>query len=180
MSMIVVMIMAVIMIPGRCQGAPVDGRIAGGIAVDGLGQLIKVLLVLLTQRVVLALQPPAIGSFTDLRLLPRVFLALLLVVGLLLGLRLHLHLVGVDALLIEPLKMMRIRITLGEGVLAKVEILVDDFAVAGLMDQLAAATGAGTIGIFKLPALRAFVDVLRAGSLRRRQQQEGGKQKTCS
>jgi len=178
MIMIVVMIM--IMVHRRSQGAPVDGGVGGRVAVDGLGQLIKVLIVLRTQRVVLTLQSAAIGSFTDLRLLLRVHRTLPLVIGLLLGLRLHLLLVGIGALLVKPLQVMRIRITLGEGVLAQVEILVDDFAVAGLVDQLAATAWTGTVGVFELAALGAFVDVLRTGSLRRRQQQEGDTQKTRS
>ena len=105
-SVIVIVIMAVIMIPGRCQGAPVDGGIGGGIAVGGLGQLVKVLIVLLAKCVVLSLQPAAIGRLADLRLLPLVIGALLLVVGPLLGLGVHLLLVGVDSLLVEPLQMM--------------------------------------------------------------------------
>src|ERR1700722_11996122 len=149
LAVIVVMVMVVIMIAGRRQGAPVDGGVGGGIAVGGLGQLVKVLIVLLAKCVVLSLQPAAIGRLADLRLLPLVIGALLLVVGPLLGLGVHLLLVGVDSLLVEPLQMVRIRIALREGILAKVEILVDDFAVAGLMDQFAAATRAGPIGIFE-------------------------------
>jgi len=163
---VVVMIMVVIMIPVRRYGAPVGGCIT---AVDGLGQLIEVFLVLLTQRVVLALQPAAIGSLGDQFLLLCVSLALFLVVDPLLRLRLHLLPVSVDTLLVETLEVMRIGVTLREGLLAQVEILVDDFAVAGLMDQLAFATATGTVGIFELPTLGAFIDVLRTRSLRRRQ-----------
>ena len=46
--MTVVMVMIMVMICDRAESAPVDGRVGGCVAVDGLGQLIQVLLVLLT------------------------------------------------------------------------------------------------------------------------------------
>jgi len=172
---VVVMVMIVVMISDRAQGAPVDGRVGGCVSVDRrLGQLIQVCLVLLTQRVVLALQSTPIGSLAELHLLRGILFTLSLFVGLLLGLCLHLVLIGGKALLIKPLQMMRIRIALGDSVLAQVEILIENFAVAGLVDQF--ATGTGAIGVLELCALGALIDVLRTGNLSCRQQQRGNTQ----
>jgi hypothetical protein len=142
--------------------------------------LIKVLGVLLAQRIVLTLQPAAAGCGINQRLLSVGFFALSFqggFVSLLLGFGFHPLLASFEALFIERIDIVRNRIAFGDIVLTQVEILVNDFAVVGLVEQLAFTARAGSVGVSDLPILGALVDVLRASRSRSAQQQNEDAQK---
>ena len=156
--------------PVRRRGVPVGRwRVVGR-----LGKLVLVLVVLLAQGVILGAQLVLVGGGVGKRLLSCLLGALLCgvcVVGLALDLLLQRLLVGALTLLVERFEMVRLRILPRLRVLAQAQVPVDDVGVIGLVQQLAAVTGAGVIGVGDLPALRAFVDVLRRGARCHGQQQ---------
>src|SRR6185437_8310379 len=157
---------------GRCGSSPVDRSVV----VHGLGQLIAVLVVLLAQGVVLCLQPVAFGSLVEQGLLACLVLALprserfaLLALGFfLLGL-----LIGGQAILVQRVEVAGVGILPGQRVLTQAQIAVDQLAVVGLVQQFALAIRAGMIRVGDGSALRALIDVLRAGSGGRQQQRDG-------
>src|SRR5690348_15018401 len=100
-----VMVVAATIVVGRHR-VPIGGRRV----VDRLGELVLVFGVLLAQRLVLGLQPFAVGGFVVHCLLACLLVALLRgirVVRLALGLFLSSLLMGEQALLVERVEMMR-------------------------------------------------------------------------
>src|SRR6185437_15708546 len=157
---------------GRCNSTPV-GR---GVIVHGLGQLVPVLVVLLAQGVVLCLQPVALGSLVEQGLLARLVRTLLRGERLvLLALRLFFLglLIGGQAILVQRVEVAGVGVLPGQPVLTQAQIAVDHLAVVGLVQQFALAIGARMIGVGDGSALRALVDVLRAGSGGHQQQRDG-------
>lgn len=153
--------------------APVGERIV----VNGLGELIAILVVLLAQLVVLGLQSDAIGRLVGQQLLSGFFVALFLgdCFVLLTPRFIFFHPLSVrgNTGLVKPIETVRIRIPPCEDVLPQMEVPIDDFAVVGPMDHLAATTSAWNVGVFDAASVHAFVDVLRMGGARREEQQDG-------